>query len=917
MRSRVLRSRRFVKSILTLFAFTLAMGVSATNYYISSANGNDANAGTTQAAPWRTIARLNQVTWQIQPGDQILFERGGTYRGEIIWGVSGTASQPVTIGAYGSGPRPVISGSDVVANWTQFQGNVWKAQVGQPVDQVFVGGQRMTVARYPNSGWLRNDQASGNSVHCAALNQSNGYWNGARAILRCTASSIDTLRVSGFSSGTVSFTSNPTNTNMAGDDWGFFFENRLSELDAPGEWYYEASSGYLYLQAPGNVDPNTLTVEASVYWSGVNCYWQRHYLTVQDLQFHHQRNAGIRQDGADHVTVNNCRFEEVYHGIRSYGSYDSYTNNTFRNTYATGILLIDDHSTVSGNTLNNIATIPGAGETSWGYMGVRSLGLGNIIRANVFDTVGYAAIEGNNDALIEKNVVKHHLATMNDGGAIQFDNTTGITVQDNIVMDPICGLDGSSTVMPHYQRLAIGIYFGNTSNVNVICRRNTVANIPGAGINVDHNMNAVGYQIKNNVLFNNAVGMSISDYSNSNGPNAVYPYYVANYNDVYDGNTIYGLGKDQICVRFYNCYSAQPTDFGTFTNNHYFNPYNELSIFLFSFQAGQRYFTLERWQSERGEEAGSSRSPLRLAEFATVAELSGDLVPGGGFPNNVTGWSAWPNNAQITHDVAHLDAGCLKAYIPDNSVYSTLSLRNPDWFSVTDAQWYRLDFSLESNVNGQVIMGLKGQSQQSNPYTICEQQVPFSAERRDMQLYFKATMTDQAQLQLVSQYTDPTYYLDNVHLHKVSVQALDPLDKQMLIVNDQSTEQNFDLVGCWSDVNGVLYSGSITVAAYRSIVLVKEDDLLCSLSTSAPDAADVSGRPAIHPNPVAPGQRISFGSAIAGDVRFFGASGQLAATVPVTNGSTGIDVPASLAKGVYAVRFMADGANGVQRLVVD
>lgn len=916
MRSRISSRSLIARTATAAFAALVSMAASATNYYIS-ANGNDANAGTSQAAPWRTIARLNQVTWQIQPGDQILFERGGTYRGEIIWGISGTVSQPVTIGAYGSGPRPVISGAEPISGWTQFQGNVWRAYVGQQVDQVFIGGQRMTIARFPNSGWLRNDQASGNTLHCNALNQSSGYWNGARVILRCTASSIDTLKVSAFSNSTITFTTNPTNTNMAGDDWGFFFENRLSELDAAGEWYYEASSGYLYLQAPGNADPNSLTVEASVYWSGVNCYWQRHYLTVQDLQFRHQRNAGIRQDGADHVTVNNCRFEQVYHAIRSYGSYDSYTNNTMRSTYATGILLIDDHSTVSGNTLNNIATVPGAGETSWGYMGVRSMGTGNIIRANVFDTIGYAAIDANNDALIEKNIVKHHLATMNDGGSIQFDNTNGLIVQDNIVMDPICGLDGSSTVMPHYQRLGVGIYFGNTSNMNVICRRNTVANLPGAGINVDHNMNSAGYQIRNNVLFNNIVGLSISDYSNSNGPNAVYPYYVANYNDVYDNNTVYGLGKDQICVRFYNCYSAQPTDFGTFTNNHYFNPYNELSIFLFSFQAGQRYFTLERWQSERGEETGSSRSPLHLSEYGTVAELSANLVPNGGFPNNVTGWTAWPSNAQITHDVAHLDNGCLKAYIPDNTVYPTLSLRNPDWFSVENGQWYRMDYSLQSNVNGQVIIGLKGQSQQSNPYTICEQQVAFSTERRDMQLYFHATMTDQAQLLLVSQYTDPTYFLDNIQLHKVSVQALDPLEKQMILVNDQSTDQNFDLTGCWSDVNGVLYSGTVTIAPYRSLVLVKEDDLLCSLSTSVHAEADHAVDARISPNPVSAGQHISFGTAVSGEVRFFGSNGQLAAVVAAPNGSTGIDVPAGLAKGVYAVNVVGKGATGVQRVVID
>ncbi|MCB0757938.1 MAG: hypothetical protein KDC01_05735, partial [Flavobacteriales bacterium] len=122
----------------------------ATNYYVSP-SGNDGNNGTSQATAWKTIARVNQA-YTFLPGDKILFERGGVFRGELNLATSGSQSQPVTVGAYGTGAMPVIKGSEVVTNWSLHQGNIWRASVTSgKVDQLYLGGQRMTPARYPNT----------------------------------------------------------------------------------------------------------------------------------------------------------------------------------------------------------------------------------------------------------------------------------------------------------------------------------------------------------------------------------------------------------------------------------------------------------------------------------------------------------------------------------------------------------------------------------------------------------------------------------------------------------------------------------------------------------------------------------------------------------------------------------------------
>src|SRR5204863_9480875 len=139
--------------------------------------------------------------------------------------------------------------------------------------------------------------------------------------------------------------------------------------------------------------------------------------------------------------------------------------------------------------------------------------------------------------------------------------------------------------------------------------------------------------------------------SNYNGPGATQPYYVPNFNDTYTGNVLYCLSKDQLCMKQFNVYAASPVDFGTYTNNRYFNPYNELSIATQNMVSGvQRVYTLERWQAEKNEEAGSTRSPQRLNDHEVSQVLGTNLIPNGTFDSNVNGWGGWPSEGQITRD---------------------------------------------------------------------------------------------------------------------------------------------------------------------------------------------------------------------------------------------------------------------------
>ncbi len=87
---------------------------SQTTYYISM-DGDDEDDGQSELTPWETIDKVNAII--LSPGDKILFERGGIciYTGQIEISQSGTPTDPITIGAYGEGAHPVISGATI---WT-------------------------------------------------------------------------------------------------------------------------------------------------------------------------------------------------------------------------------------------------------------------------------------------------------------------------------------------------------------------------------------------------------------------------------------------------------------------------------------------------------------------------------------------------------------------------------------------------------------------------------------------------------------------------------------------------------------------------------------------------------------------------------------------------------------------------------
>jgi hypothetical protein len=84
----------------------LAFNARATEYYVDSQKGDDARDGLTAATAWRSLDKVNASTFK--PGDQVLFQSGSVWSGQLRITAQGRPGQPVLFRSHGDGARPRI-----------------------------------------------------------------------------------------------------------------------------------------------------------------------------------------------------------------------------------------------------------------------------------------------------------------------------------------------------------------------------------------------------------------------------------------------------------------------------------------------------------------------------------------------------------------------------------------------------------------------------------------------------------------------------------------------------------------------------------------------------------------------------------------------------------------------------------------
>lgn len=79
-----------------------------TTYYIDSIKGSNANSGVSEGSALQSLDAI--ATLKLKAGDSVLLARGSTFTSTLKIMSSGDAGNPITIGAYGDGDAPLLTG---------------------------------------------------------------------------------------------------------------------------------------------------------------------------------------------------------------------------------------------------------------------------------------------------------------------------------------------------------------------------------------------------------------------------------------------------------------------------------------------------------------------------------------------------------------------------------------------------------------------------------------------------------------------------------------------------------------------------------------------------------------------------------------------------------------------------------------
>jgi len=80
------------------------------SYYVSQSSGDDSATGLAENLPWKTLAKV--AATNLAAGDRVMLKCGDTWNEELAPKGNGTPQNPIIIGYYDKGARPVIDRKD-------------------------------------------------------------------------------------------------------------------------------------------------------------------------------------------------------------------------------------------------------------------------------------------------------------------------------------------------------------------------------------------------------------------------------------------------------------------------------------------------------------------------------------------------------------------------------------------------------------------------------------------------------------------------------------------------------------------------------------------------------------------------------------------------------------------------------------
>jgi len=596
----------FKRYIIIVFLCALSSLASATTYYVSSA-GNDGANGLSEATPWKTIAMVNSRFSSFMPGDRILFNRGDIFYGTLKFTKSGAAGNPILIGAYGTGSKPIITGFKTVLSWTSYGNGIYYYPLiseSNKADIVTVDEVKIPLGRYPDSGWLSYESSSRNYITDNNLSGTPN-WAGAEVIIKKLPYLVDRCLITNHSSNTLSYTEDGGTGSTPTNNYGYFIQNDLKTLTTLGEWHYNGANLYMYF---GSTTPESKNVKVASLDNAITCPYD--YISVENIIFEGYNKNGLELDGSDYFRLTDCEIRFTGRvGIMA-GAYNTYENSYIHDTNGNGIRADYQNLTVTNCTLENIAMNDGAGigYNGQGY-GIICGGDNILIQYNILKNVAYDGIFCNgSNVQIKNNFIDNAVAKRFDGGGIYMTgNKTNRIISENIIINISGSVEGTSQAFSLWNTVE-GIYLDEPSS-GVTVENNTVSNVNGSGIKLHEAHNNI---VRNNTLYDNSEGIQIlGSGAQPNDP-------IRNLD--LDNNYIIARDPGQVLLVFWSFEDAIP-QFGTADNQYYARPVEdgvERDFYTREPSYGEGYKTFAQWLSRSGQDATSYKSSVSVSDVSKI-----------------------------------------------------------------------------------------------------------------------------------------------------------------------------------------------------------------------------------------------------------------------------------------------------------
>lgn len=631
-----------MRKVFTILFFLTCFNAGATNWYFS-ASGNDANIGNI-GSPWRTIAKFNSVFASKAPGDFFLFNRGDVFYGSMVISRSGSSGLPITIGAYGTGANPVITGFTSVSAWTNLGANVWESTSAvstlAQLNMVLINGVNIAMGRYPNSGWLTYQSFStSTSITSSSINSAVTNWTGAEVVIRKASWIMDRGPITSHSGGTLNYitgTFSPVYNGVNGH--GFFIQNDTRTLDAANEWYYSSTTKKIRIYSTSS--PSSVQVTTVDTLVKINA---RNYITFDGVTFTGSNKMMFQTNGSN-IKIQNCNlYYNGVDGVWGSGAQSANTspnfifqNNTINYTNNNAINLREAFNgcLIQNNIIRNTGLQPGMMsrriDGNLHAIGIETRCDDVLIQYNSVHASGYAGIEIYNDrSICQYNFVDSSMLSLGDGGGIysflaSAPSRTGLKILNNIVLN---SLGNNLGTVNSGLNQGQGIYMDdNVGNVEIAY--NTVSQCANAGIYLHNNNNM---NVHDNTCYNNGNG-TVFDSDDARVRTITF-----------QNNILFGRVATQNAANFRSSFGQADTRlFGTaasINSNFYTVPIDDNLTFYIKHQSSPDMFSdmsLPMWRTYSGFDAASAKAPLTITNVnqldfqynATQFTVAKTLPPG-------------------------------------------------------------------------------------------------------------------------------------------------------------------------------------------------------------------------------------------------------------------------------------------------